>query len=136
MITRCPTCNEWLTPTDSGAVCAAGHGGIYATTDKDIKAAKRMERYETVRLAFEALPMSHNIDIGEIPSGLYSIEGTAGIYRRVKKVSHHVLVSSNGKLFARYKTWNNASAIWELRRDIGLEHRLCQVMGIESIHSQ
>ena len=79
MTLRCPTCNEWLVPTASGAVCQHGHGGVFTgVTAKMLSSAQADERSrlagEQRRDALRVMPHAKRL------FGFWTIEGHPGLF--------------------------------------------------------
>ena len=69
MIVACPKCDELLTPTETGAVCAAGHGGVFGGVKKrDIEAERKRRERELRPLATKLI------------RGYYTVAGREGIW--------------------------------------------------------
>lgn len=89
MITKCPECHEWLVATASGAVCPAGHGGIYTgVSAAAIRKAQRQERRGAQRVAekvnrLEGLTRLYRTRLtyhGENQATVYAAAGRTYVY--------------------------------------------------------
>ena len=127
MVVRCPTCNEWMTATESGAICAAGHGGVFGgVRQRDIDAAKKSvdeeRRREKCRQLLTTTPKAHVIS-----SPYWRIEGVSGIFL----IGHRCTIDAepkNGEIVAFY----GVSTCYRFVRNVKFEEEVRAALGLSS----